>query len=61
MEILHLKDLGDPKSIITNAVVLMLGVSNFNSNVPQGVIADGHTHTHRQPQYNSFAAASQLN
>ena len=37
MEILHLKDLGDTESIVTNAVVLVLGVSNFNGNVPPGV------------------------
>ena len=31
MEILHFKDLGDTESVITNAVVPLLGVSNFNN------------------------------
>ena len=35
MEILHFKDLVDTASVVTNAVVLVLGVSNFNTNVPQ--------------------------
>ena len=83
MEILHFKDLGDTESVITNAVVLVFGVSNLNSNVPPRgylpsykvvlqcilgnlqyfVIAEGqmHTHTDRQPQYNSFATVSRLN
>ena len=38
MEILHLKYLWDTESVVTNAVVLVFGVSNFNSNVPQGGI-----------------------
>ena len=38
MEILHLEDLGDTERVITNAVVLVLGVSNFDGNVPQGGI-----------------------
>ena len=33
MEILQLKDFGDTKSVVTNAVVLVLG--EFNDNVPQ--------------------------
>ena len=37
MELLHFEDLGDTESVVTNAVVLVLGVSNFNGNVPQGV------------------------
>ena len=47
MEILHLKDLGDTESVVTNAVVLVLGVScHFK------IIADGQTarQTHTQPQ-----------
>ena len=38
MEMLHLKDLGDTESVVTNAVVLVVGVSNFNSNIPLGGI-----------------------
>ena len=34
MEILHLKDLGDTESVVTNAVVLVLWMSNVNGNVP---------------------------
>ena len=34
----HFKALGDTESIVTNAVVLVIGVSNFNGNVPQGGI-----------------------
>ena len=38
MEILHFKDLGDTAIVVTNAVVLVLRVSNFNTNVPLGHI-----------------------
>ena len=38
MEILHFKDLGDTENVVMNAVVLVLGVSNFNGKVPQGGI-----------------------
>ena len=38
MEILHFENLGETESVVTNAVVLMLGVSNFNGNVPHGGI-----------------------
>ena len=41
MEILHIenfKDLGDTASVVTNAVILVFGVSNFNTNVPLGDI-----------------------
>ena len=38
MEILRFKDLGDTVSVVTNAVVLVLGVSNFNTNIPPGDI-----------------------
>ena len=38
MEILHLKDLVDTESVVTNAVVLVLRESNFNGNVPPGGI-----------------------
>ena len=38
MEILHLKDLGNTASVITNAVDVVLGVSNFNTKVPLGGI-----------------------
>ena len=34
MELSHFKDMGDTESVVTNAVVLVLGVSNFNGNVP---------------------------
>ena len=37
MEILYFKEFGDTESVVTNAVVLVLGVSNFNGNVPQGI------------------------
>ena len=37
VEILHFKDLGDIVChLVANADVLVLGVSNFNNNVPQG-------------------------
>ena len=39
MEILHFEDLGDTECrLAANAVVLVPGVSNFNSKVPQGDI-----------------------
>ena len=36
MEILRFKELGVKESVVTNAVVLVFGVSNVNGNVPQG-------------------------
>ena len=36
MEILRFKELGDKESVVTNAVVLVFGVSNVNGNVPPG-------------------------
>ena len=54
MEILHFKDLGDTASVVTNAVVLVLGECQIS--IPTNlweichyeVIADGHTQTDRQ-------------
>ena len=38
MEILHFKDLGDTESVVTNAVVLVLGECQISiKKVPQGV------------------------